>query len=277
MTRLLLIVMLLIMAWTAGPVLAQANPAPGEPEQTEPADPPDPPDVVADEPDAPDDEPAEPTPPTPPPNPDIARIAQLSDPDFAVREAAYFDLLGETEVDEARLMYWMRLANSLEARHRVLNAAQHHVLKNSIRKVYADSRQASVGLTQQAVRAQDAPDLQRAAVLVVMTFPGFPAYAQLKPGDMIVRFAGEDMPDDLAVDTFRDMVQQHENGDEVELTVIRQGKPLDLKFQLGSFEALSRMYEHNERALEPPFREQWAKVRAKLLKVAPPMPREKIK
>jgi len=280
------------------PPSATSSPEPDntQPEQTSPTDPATPvkPDADsdaaprgandADGGDAPPADPAEPVEPAEPAapddaapaDPDAALIKQLSHPGFGQREDAYFKLLRLDDVDEARMLKWMDLADSLEARHRVLSAAQHHVLRNFIDRHFAGQEHGSVGLTQQVLLAEQAPDVRRAAVLVVMTFPGFPAYAHLKPGDMIIRFNGQDIPEKMDVDMFRDMVQQHRNGDRVTLVAIRQGKPIELAFELGSFEALRRMYQHNDRSLQPPFRDAWHKTRDKLLDAVDPTPRERI-
>jgi len=249
----------------ASPLLAQPEAA----SDTAPA---------ADAPAAP-SEPAEPTgpgDPSTPVDPDARLIADLGAPDFGVREAAYFELLRQTAVNEQRMLRWMKRADSPEARHRVLSAARHHVLRNLTRDQFDGFEAGSVGLTQQVLLADDAPDLRRAAVLVVMTFPGFPAYAHLKPGDLIVQFDGQPIPDRMTVEMFRDMVQQHQNGDRISLIAIRQGQPVKLSFELGSFEALRQMYQHNDRSLQPPFSQAWQQVRDQLIQAAPPIPQERI-
>ena len=165
-----------------------------------------------------------------------------------------------------------------EQRHRLLRVARHHVIRRMIEENFGElAGPGSMGLSHHVVRVTG-PDgeADRTGVMVVMTLPGFPAYAMLEPGDVIVDFAGEPIPRRMSPQQqFPNMIRTHQSGDTIDLTVMRNGQAKRLQLTLCQGQALAQVYDRDGVSLNEPYRSRWAAERARvqaLLEPAPPEP-----
>jgi hypothetical protein len=198
---------------------------------------------------------------------DTDLLAQLNDEDYLVRMDATHRLLADEGLSAEDLDRLFAASETPEQRHRLLRVARHHVIRRMIDQNFGElAGPGSMGLSHHAVRVTG-PDgeADRTGVMVVMTLPGFPAYALLEPGDVIVNFAGEPIPERMSPSQqFPNMIRKHQAGDTIELTVMRNGRPKPLRLKLCQGQALTQVYDRDGVTLNEPYRSQWAGERVRL-------------
>jgi len=205
-----------------------------------------------------------------------AALNHLDSNDFQVREAATERLLADDDLtfDEVRRLY--NQATTLEQRQRLLLVARHHSLRE-VAAVFAeraardpdlqDARAGALGVQTDAVTAEELPELNRPAIRVSHRLAGFPAFAVLKRDDLIIAVNGVTLsqeadhrdadgpfvipaPDpptigtrtDIIAANFRELVKGHKTGQSIHLTVVRDGRNIQVAVTLGSLYALDKMY-----------------------------------
>lgn len=157
--------------------------------------------------------------------------------------------------------------------------ARHHVLSRLREEELADLEDDSVIIGFQFTPQATAGQIGRGTgeiverypygAQVTTTTPGFPGYAYLRPGDMIVGIGGESFPTDTAAaqQFLIDSVKAHALGESVEMTVVRAGELLELTVPLARAAALPAMYDARTvtRDLIDPFlflwEEAWSTIR----------------
>ena len=106
---------------------------------------------------------------------------------------------------------------------------------------------------------------------MLRTYPGFPAFGALKPGDLILGIKAGRVEDrsldyvtfqlnggtDEIEGRFRDLVQTVNSGEVIGLYVIRGGKKLKINVPLASLDALRNIYVGTSGELQPRFRQRW--------------------
>lgn len=190
-------------------------------------------------------------------------LALLGDDDYQVRQAATRRLLRDNALTQADLDRLYAASKTPEQRHRLLRVARHHVIRRMIRQKYdGQAGPGSMGLSHQVIPASQ--DRARTGVLVVMTLPGFPAYAALEPGDVMIDFAGQPLPDKLTAAQFPLLIQEHTAGEQIHLTVLRDGVEIDVLFILEHGQALKGVYDTGGVVLNAPYRDRWATTRARM-------------
>ncbi len=196
---------------------------------------------------------------------DARVLIELNDDDYRVRQAATRRLLGDEALTQDDLDRLFIASETPEQRHRLLRVARHRVLREMIRDRFDDQPgPGSMGLSHQTARIGGPGDDQQVGVMVVTTLPGFPAYALLEPNDVIVGFAGEAITEKATADKFPELIRRHQAGEEVDLTVLRDGAPMLLRFRLGNGQALGEVYNTTELILNPPYSQAWAAVQARM-------------
>lgn len=197
-------------------------------------------------------------------------LEQLSSPQFEARETATYSLLADNSITSGDIAQAYQLASDPEQRNRLLLIARHHLT----RRLHANLPQipgqpGAMGLLHQPVTPDQSPQLTTCAVRVVQTYPGFPAYAYLRPGDLILSVDNEPMktratPEQISED-FQAIVRRKLVGERIDLAILRDGKTLKVSFPLAAMTSLREMYEQNTGQLEPRYREIWEKAEKSLV------------
>ncbi len=216
-------------------------------------------------------------------------VALLNDNDFAVRQSAQSHLLADNTIDREAIKAMLTQATTDEQRYRLLHVAEHHVMRE-IREaefgeaaarredngLFAARQSASVGFSYQPVLAQDNDQTRSPAVIVTSTMPGFPGHALLEPGDMIIAVDGQNFPgyrDRMDVTGWmKNRISLHQSGETIVLTVLRQGKALNISLVCVQGAALMAMYSTNafDAAFrEKPYEDRWAAARQELAATLP--------
>lgn len=190
-------------------------------------------------------------------------IAQLAAPDFATREDAAAALMEHEGMDDATLTAAFRTADAPEQRHRLTRIALHcfyrqvDPLPAQPGEIEAAPEQAALGVDlsggpAQVVRPYQNELLTNPAILVTKGLPGFPAYAHLRGGDLIVAINDAPFTDDLDVQQFTQKVQEKQAGETISLKVLRGERYVEVTFVLDSMRRLAALYAGGPRD------EEWA-------------------
>ncbi len=198
---------------------------------------------------------------------DPAILRQLNAPDPAIRTTATQTLLQDPNLTLEQIETLLQKSPHLEQRHRLLDVAKHLVFRQLIEPFYQSSRKGSLGvrLYEPPVRGinpgihplepeiEDASKLPNASthgIIIGRTLPGFPAYAYLQRGDIIVAINQTPLPKRRNGISMTKaciaMITIHPPGKEIQLDLIRNHKPLSVTFPLAPFEALAHLYEHKQ-------------------------------
>lgn len=195
-------------------------------------------------------------------------LRDLNSADFAAREKVTQQLLADETLSPDVITELYNAVKSPEARHRLLLVARHHLIRRG--QVEEDQQPGAIGIMHQAVTSKQIPNIGHPAVRVVQTFPGFPAYARLKPGDLIVAVNHERFGRNVGIaqitNQFRDMIQQTASGERLTLHVYRDGHLLKpaIQIRLASLNALRDIYEPHTGDLQPQHRNRWLEFRKTL-------------
>jgi len=202
---------------------------------------------------------------------DAQVLAELNDDDYQVRLSATHRLLADEALTQDDLARLFEASESPEQRHRLLGVSKHLSIRNVIHEKFKGlPGQGSMGLSHQMVQVTELGETPRRGALVVQTLPGFPAYAVLEPGDVVVSFAGQPLPDKLNAAQFREMILRFKAHDTISLTILREGNPIDLLFELEHGKALSEAYDAGGMVVKSPYRDKWLAARARLLALREP-------
>ncbi len=208
-------------------------------------------------------------------------LERLGHPDYAQREAATSELLLDPHPDSEALRELFLAAPLPEQRWRLLNVIQHHTLTQLRETLFPPDGDPAIGFSHDIRRqARLLPDGREASVVyVVSTLPGFPGFAHLRTGDLIIEVDDQPLPPDLDNALFRQRLQTREvdgqatgreAGEPIALTVIRGTQTLRVELTLATVDALERMYTQSP-TLQEPFHSRWNQARDELLAAAPPV------
>ena len=202
-------------------------------------------------------------------------LADLASDDFETRQQASSQLLVDELItpDEIAAMY--RRSWSIEQRHRLLAIARHHVIRQLRVARFAHRGSGSIGIIHRAMTSEQLPELGEPAVRVIYTLAGFPGYAYLEPGDLILAVDDQPIPElgdpEKMGQRFVAMIQKHRANDTVRFAVRRDGETLLLTFRLAGSAALGAVYHAHNQKLQPAFVEPWQAFRDEMLvSVGPP-------
>lgn len=197
---------------------------------------------------------------------DQVLLSRLASPQYAVRDAASRSLLQDRALTLSRITTLYQQADALEQRHRLLDVARHHALQELADRASSTSprRDASIGIAHQVLGPAET-GLDRPAVLVRQTLPGFPGYAHLQPGDMILTLGNRTLPTGADEAAFVQMVREHQPGERITLTIHREGQPLNVTLPLASADMLAAVYARSGSELAEPYRTICHRVRQAML------------
>jgi len=184
---------------------------------------------------------------------------------YAEREAASAALMSDDTLGFDDLRTLINGAETLEQRQRLLTVAQHHLIADAIDRDFLPAGMAALGLSYQEVPASVLDRVDDAGVLVVFTLTGFPANAALRPGDIITRVDGRPLPDGGAANRFGEVIQSHQAGAELDLTVYRGTEELTVQVELVSRIAMDAVFDQVTSGLKQPYLKRWEAARAALL------------
>ncbi len=202
---------------------------------------------------------------------DAQVLADLGSEDYAVRQAATRRLLQDDDLTQDDLDRLFVQCETPEQRHRLLRIARHHDIRRMIETRFRDTTgPGSMGLSHTVVqvRTEEADESQaqpRTGVMAALTLPGFPAYATMDPGDVIIEFDGQPIPEKVIGQTFLQMIKAKRAGDTIRMTVVRNGSTVEVQMTLNNSQALSEAYDINGVTLNNPYRKQWAQTREAML------------
>lgn len=198
-------------------------------------------------------------------------LDRLDHPEHDTRQAATAELLADETLNEDKLAALLRRSDTPEQRHRLMSVARHHVLRLAREAQFPDDSNAALGISHDAVQRTDEHGNRIGAVYVVMTLPGFPGHAALRPGDIITALDGEPLPAGAAPDRFAAIIKSFDAGTQVTLTVHRDNQTFDAQVTLASAPALHAMYD--DAPFQPTFQyaSLWRDARARLETEIPPV------
>lgn len=202
---------------------------------------------------------------------DAQVLADLGSEDFALRQYVTQRMLQDNGLTQDDLDRLFAKSQTPEQRHRLLRIARHHDIRRMIEVRFQDQASSgSMGLSHAVVRVQvteddESPAESRAGIMAALTLPGFPAYATMHPGDVIIEFDGQPMPDKVTGPMFQQMIQGRRAGDTIDLTIVRSGIVDRIEMTLSNSQALGEVYHSSGVVLNSPYREQWAKTREAML------------
>ncbi len=204
-------------------------------------------------------------------------MAALDDVDYHLREAVSRVLMRDRQMVLEEVERAYARAATWEQRQRLREVAQHHFVRGIQGKHANPDGAAALGLSQSSVPVGAESGVEHPAIRVMDTFPGFPAYAALQVGDVIVSVNGQTLTQDDAHDPmelaarFGELVRKHKPGTEVELAVMRDGRQVRVKLELASYESLSEVIDPSgAESLKPKYHAMWLDYEAKLRELDPP-------
>jgi len=202
----------------------------------------------------------------------LQTLERLADPDYTLRQTATHQLLTDPTLTDDDLIELVRLADLPEQRHRLTLIARHRLIDRLTHQRDDGRSRGCLGLTHHGVAADQTPFDAAAAVRVVSTYPGLPAYAHLQPGDLILAVNGQPLTDkagpNAATQALVQTIQQMKCGDPVELAIVRDGERKTVEFRLSSLSVLRAIHQQGV----SPFEDQWRALHQQLLWQQPDTP-----
>ena len=207
-------------------------------------------------------------------------VELLGHEDYAVREHAQTYLLRDDTIDRQVLRELLLNSKNLEQRQRLIQIAEHHIMRIVREELFGagndgDARfhPASVGFSYNALLADENPLANRIGLIVKATMPGFPAFAYLKPGDLIVGVDGQAVPSFTGITQWlSERISRYQAGDTMRFTVVRNGKTINLTLVCAQRTALNQMYDTdavNAASRSEAFNRIWAKAYEQLTRDLP--------
>jgi hypothetical protein len=179
-----------------------------------------------------------------------AALTDLDSPNPAVRDRATTDLMIRDGFGSDDLSKAMRETKTPERRLRLIRVATHRFFAAiPARSAAPDHDSGSLGVnlsdvdpTNRIVRPYQCPILQTPAVLITGTLPGFPAYAYLRPGDLVTAIDGQVFPDDIDQDKFVERIKGFAPGQVMTLDLLRDGVKMRVRIKLDSKQRLTEIH-----------------------------------
>ena len=197
-------------------------------------------------------------------------LARLGNSQFVVRQEATETLLRDEGLTLDAIGDLYRRAPGEEQRQRLLAVARHHMLRQIAVTHFHDGKKGGIGITlTAAVTASDSSDLRQPGVRVTGVLAGFPGYAHLRTGDVILLLDRAPVAD---AKSFGAQVQRKRPGEPVNLTVLRDGKRVAVRFNLFHVGAMQKMYNPQFTRLRTPYSNAWRQTRLSLESGVPDRP-----
>jgi hypothetical protein len=205
-------------------------------------------------------------------------LAQLDAPDPERRETAMGELMLSTDLTDEQLAAALRSADVPEKRHRLTLIAMHRFFARMNPSVLgnigaqADGGTGSIGIDIDArniIRPNQVPGLTHSAMLISRTRPGFPGFAVLRPGDIVLGFDGQPFGPDLDQTDFINGIQRYSAGQTMQLEVLRNGQRLTIPIKLDSLRRLQEIHARLAEVSDPAIYPAWKDHLAAMLTDAP--------
>ncbi|MCC7193807.1 MAG: PDZ domain-containing protein [Phycisphaeraceae bacterium] len=199
-------------------------------------------------------------------------LRDLQSPDYAVREEASHRMLTDEAFDQPTFLRLYASASLPEQRERILDASRHHFLRVVQEDATKVGGASSMGLTLLPMIAPgEVAGVTQPAARVGITYPGFPAYAMLRPGDLILSLDGREVPgtDAGGISMFIEMVKAHPLARSAKVGVLRDGKRIEVTMRLASRVALQSIYQMDGETLRPELAARWAEQAREFTKLSP--------
>lgn len=235
-----------------------------------------------------------------------ALVKQLADPSYAKRQQAWSALIADNRMslDEVAIHY--SSASGPEQRQRLLDVAQHHLVRGIQEKLSVGGGAACLGvsLPAAAVSVVELDEFNPGArmqiksvrvsrptgaaakrsmpgVFVGRVYPGFPAFGRLQTGDYITHVQGKDLTaeeEPQARELFITTVQNQPAGSEVRVRVTRDGEAIEMTLRTAALPALTEVYQPDgDATLRPNVASQWQALLARLRASGPASPPLQVK
>lgn len=203
-------------------------------------------------------------------------VDQLDAPGYAERVRARRALLQDQALDQAALRELLGEARSAEQRAQLLLVAEHHIMRRAREQAFGDApvtlqNTAAVGFSYDNLPASENPFVNREGVIVMSTMPGFPAYAHLQAGDIILGVAGEaanNRPIHFPITQWISrQISRHRPGDRLSFRLLRAGEQIEVEVVCAQINALNQMYTTDalrSATRAEPFNRLWEQARDQL-------------
>lgn len=215
-------------------------------------------------------------------------VTALDHKDYAVRVSAQASLLADNTLNKDDLKAMVQSAKSPEQRRRLLTVAEHHVLRGmreqdfGVKKnaegqpVQQGPQPAAVGYSYEPILAHENPHADLPGVQVIATMPGFPGYAHLRRGDIIVQINGLGLSthhrEHDITNWVRWQISSRSAGDTIDFTILRGGEMMAIKMICAEGIALDHMYTTDAfeaAARKQPYKKAWEQVYDELIAQMP--------
>ena len=209
----------------------------------------------------------------------IEVIDLLDVEEFDTREAATSALMLREDFDDIHVVAALRGAPSPEMRHRLTQIAMHRYFQRMNPSHGRDDNEASLGVDiegRNIIRPDQNPLLKSPAMMISRTRPGFPAFALLRPRDLITAIEGKPFSDNLDQGEFTARIKEHKPGDTVRVSVLRDGKSLIIPIRLDSFARLDQVHARTLDVPDAALYRPWQEYLAAMLDEQQPEPVIKI-
>ncbi len=196
-------------------------------------------------------------------------LHHLSDDDFQIRQEMTFQLLLDDSLSLNTVASWYDAAQTPEQKHRLLAVARHHALRHLRLSRARAHDTGAIGLTHDIILPSEHHELKTPAIHVMHTLAGFPGHLHLRPGDLIVAFDGNPLPEDLGRAGFNKLIQSRSAGQVVEMTLLRDRQRLAVWLRLAGLSELTSFYDPSSLELRQPFNGQWHQIRSAIISGRP--------
>ena len=200
-------------------------------------------------------------------------LAKLGHDDWAVRQQVSRQLLADADLTGSQIDSLFSRATNAEQRHRLLDVARHHLLREVGRRQAAKGDQACLGVGLLPINPSQIKGMDQPLSYVDRTYPGLPGFVWFVPGDMIMAIDDQRAPARKPGQThsfITDFIKAHSPGDMVTITVRRDGRTLNVAVRLADRNALVHLYGEHQNApaggtLRPEHRQEWQQRRKELI------------
>ncbi|HUO07239.1 MAG TPA: PDZ domain-containing protein [Phycisphaerae bacterium] len=158
-------------------------------------------------------------------------IEDVQSADYTTREAATQALMRLSPYHRGEIEAALARTSNEEAITRLEKAAVHLYMKPQI-SLSGEVGFLGVHMTDELLQLDPKSGAVQSCIVVWKTQPGFPSAEVLEPGDRIIGINGERFSPDMSPDLFKEMIQKSRGGSVLQLSLIRNGRLMDVKVQL---------------------------------------------
>lgn len=181
-------------------------------------------------------------------------VDRLDAADYQQREAAKTELMVRQGVADDRLAEALSQSDSPERRHRLRDILMHRFFRRlNPTDVPRDQGNGALGVTFRRVPFRESDgEGQHQVMLVTRPHPGFPAYAKLKAGDLILGVGDHRFTNAVDNIDFQDAITRYDAGETITFTVLRDGREMRIPVTLDSYRRLEEVKQRADDFTDPP-------------------------